>query len=516
MTGPRESTAWILPSAVADAPADLLPGDADASPEAATREDWTWLDTFDWRLERAGLRLLEVREDGRRWRELRRREDGRVLRLGEPGGCFADDIEPAALRDRLSPVMEMRALLPVVRLRVQRRLYPVRDARGKIVVRLSVCMATASDPAASDQIYPLAPRIVLEALKGYDDEARRVRDHFDEQTGLTEAETSLMDAGLRAIGREPRDYSSKIRLRLAPSMPAAEATRWILSHLLAALEANETGVREDIDSEFLHDFRVAVRRTRSALGQIKGALPPAPREHFRTEFAWLQQATGPARDLDVYLLNMPDYAACLPEEARADLEPLRAFLERRRDAAYRDLVAELDSDRYRRLLDDWHAFLERDDTGAPRGDWSTRALADQRIRKMYRRLLREGEAIGPESPNEDLHEMRKTCKKLRYLMEFFRSLYPSAEIGRLIKTLKRLQENLGDFHDLHVQREALQSFAQDMTASGEAPPATLLAMGRLVDDLERRERRTRDEFAERFDRFARRKNRRRFKRLFAA
>ena len=398
MTGKRVSTAWILPGEVAAAPTDILPDDAARSREALTREDWTWLDTFDWRLERAGLWLLEVREDGRRWRELRRRGDGRLLGLGEAGGCFADDIQPAALRDHLAPITAMRALLPMVRVSVERGLYPVRDARDKIVARLSVCTASASDPGDRDQTYPLAPRLVLEALKGYDSEARRVREHLGEQASLEEAETSLLDAGLRAIGREPRDYSSKIQLRLAPSMRAADATRRILSHLLATLEANESGVREDTDSEFLHDFRVAVRRTRSALGQIKGALPAAARDHFRAEFAWLQQATGPARDLDVYLLNMPDYAASLPAAARADLEPLRAFLARRRDGAYRDLIAELDSNRYRRLLDDWHAFLERDDEGGPRGDWSARALADQRIRKMYRRLLREGEAIGPGSP----------------------------------------------------------------------------------------------------------------------
>lgn len=512
----RESSAWILPSAIADAPADVLPDDAVGSPEALTQEDWTWLDTFDWRLEQAGWRLLEVREDGRCWRELRRRADGRVTARGPTGGHFADDIEPAALRDRLAPIMEMRALLPVVRLTVQRKLYPVRDARGKIVARLCVCTASASDPGNSEQEYPLAPRLELKALKGCKTKARRIRGHIEKQAGLTEAGSSLLEAGLHAIGREPRDYSSNIRLRLSPSMPAAEATRSILSHLLATFEANEAGVRRNTDSEFLHDFRVAVRRTRSALGQIKGALPPAARDHFREEFAWLQQATGPPRDLDVYLLHIPGYAASLPPAERAELEPLRRFLQRRRDTAYRDLIADLDSTRYRHLVDDWHAFLEQDDEGGPRGDWSTRELADQRIRKMYRRLLREGKALGPDSPDEELHEMRKTCKKLRYLMEFFRSLYPSGEIEALIKTLKRLQDNLGDSHDLNVQRVALQSFGHDMAAAGEAPPATLMAMGRLVNDLERREHRSRDEFAQRFARFAHNKNRRRLERLFAA
>ena len=44
---------------------------------------------------------------------------------------------------------------------------------------------------------------------------------------------------------------------------------------LQTLRINEDGVRKDLDSEFLHDFRVAVRRTRSALSQIKGVFPAA-------------------------------------------------------------------------------------------------------------------------------------------------------------------------------------------------------------------------------------------------
>ena len=42
---------------------------------------------------------------------------------------------------------------------------------------------------------------------------------------------------------------------------------------LDTLEANVEGTRADLDSEFLHDLRVATRRTRSALSQIKAVLP---------------------------------------------------------------------------------------------------------------------------------------------------------------------------------------------------------------------------------------------------
>ena len=44
-------------------------------------------------------------------------------------------------------------------------------------------------------------------------------------------------------------------------------------------------------------------------------------------------------------------------------------------------------------------------------------------------MLRDGGAITPASPPESLHELRKRCKELRYLLEFFGSLYDPASTG---------------------------------------------------------------------------------------
>ncbi len=65
---------------------------------------------------------------------------------------------------------------------------------------------------------------------------------------------------------------------------------------------NLPGTLEDVDSEFLHDLRVAVRRTRSLQRQFK-AIYPDRLQHFRDEFKRLQAVTGDLRDLDVYLLD---------------------------------------------------------------------------------------------------------------------------------------------------------------------------------------------------------------------
>ena len=48
-------------------------------------------------------------------------------------------------------------------------------------------------------------------------------------------------------------------------MPAGAAAAAILLRLLDTIDANVAGVLADTDTEFLHDLRVSVRRTRSAL-----------------------------------------------------------------------------------------------------------------------------------------------------------------------------------------------------------------------------------------------------------
>ena len=275
----------------------------------------------------------------------------------------------------------------------------------------------------------------------------------------------------------------------------------ILRHLLAALKANEAGLRADLDSEFLHDFRVAVRRTRSALGQVKGIFPPEVVDRFAPRFAWLGQITGPTRDLDVYLLNFDQYKASLPASIRDDLNPLYDFLQARQKQVHQAMVKALDSPDYRKLIEEWSEFLVAplpEQPSASNALLPIRELADRRIWRIYRRILKNGRAIGPDARAEALHELRKQCKKLRYLMEFFQSLYPKNRIKRLIRILKGLQDNLGDHQDFEVQEQTLKAFSREMMTSGSVPSETLLAMGILVQNLDQRRYRARDEFAGRF------------------
>jgi CHAD domain-containing protein len=203
---------------------------------------------------------------------------------------------------------------------------------------------------------------------------------------------------------------------------------------------------------------------------------------------------------------------------QADIEPLRDFLIRHQENEHRALVKALDSARYRRLIENWGRFLEQ-----PVNERSTlknaarpvMEVARERIWRIYRTAIREGDAITAESPATDLHELRKTCKKLRYLMEFFQSLFPSGAIKELIRILKTLQDNLGDFQDYEVQVSTLKTFSHQMVEEGNTPPDTLLAMGILISDLEQRQHQAREEFSGRYHDFSQPHNQAQFRKLFA-
>lgn len=312
-------------------------------------------------------------------------------------------------------------------------------------------------------------------------------------------------------------FPRAVEERVDPLWRSDAATKAILLGLLDVMEHKEAGVLQNEDTEFLHDFRIAVRRTRSALGQIKGVFPERATRIYASHFAWLGGVTSPPRDFDVYLLGFDELKAGLAEPFREGIEPLRGVLEHHSDLAHAELARQLHSHRYRSLLGGWRKFLAAPcpkRPAAPQALTPIRELADVRIWKMFRRALKEGRAIRRDTPPEHIHELRKTCKKLRYLLEFFRHFHPQEDIDKPIKQLKRLQNYLGDFQDVHARIDLLRRLSLEMRQDASVPTDSLLSLGALLASLERRQKSLREEFGDRFAPFAHARNRERFVQLF--
>ncbi|WP_240905886.1 CHAD domain-containing protein [Thiorhodococcus mannitoliphagus] len=468
--------------------------------ESAGDSEIIYYDTFDWALYSDGG-FLTQRGDMLRWTS--RRDGTACSQQLEAEPELVRDLPAGPVRARLPSGAENRRLLPMMRIQTKTRLLRMLDENEKTVVRLLLQSHSFEDPL-SGRAGSLAARLRLEGVRGYDKERELLRALIEGKLGLGESEGPLLGEALRMVGRVPGDYSSKLDLRLDGAQRADVVTKQILSTLLVTLEANIQGAIANWDSEFLHDLRVATRRTRSALSQIKAVFPEDVVGRFKGEFAWVQQVTGPVRDLDVYLLAFDDYQASLPPELRSKLEPLRDFLLAHYEREQARLAEALQSESFKTLLGSWRDFLQRpvpSSSVVPSAMQPIKAVADGRIRSMAKRVRAEGRAIRDDSHPEELHELRKRCKNLRYLMEFFRSLYPAAQIKPLIKQLKVLLDHLGAYQDLAVQAHHLEDMAEQMQAEGRATPATLLAMGALVGGMLQRQQAARDGFAEVFAAF---------------
>jgi CHAD domain-containing protein len=165
---------------------------------------------------------------------------------------------------------------------------------------------------------------------------------------------------LKLSSRKPGDYSSKMKVALTRDLSGSMAARKIFLYLLNTMKQNEEWVINDVDTEFLHDFRVSGRRTRSALSQIKDVLPPAELERFKQDFRELGQSSNRLRDLDVYLHTKDASRAMLPYDLRPGLDPFFIYLEKQREKELKGFTEVLRSDFYRQLTTDWEVFLASD------------------------------------------------------------------------------------------------------------------------------------------------------------
>lgn len=475
----------------------------------AQRVRRVWLDTDDWLLHKAGVVLEQNDSADNGLRLVLQHADGREHM--QPLNVITwpariDALAAGHVRSQIENIVGIRALLPVTAIESQHRDLQVLNADLKTVVRIAIELA----PGVQGRRLP--DQLSVSAVRGYQDQADRVIARLGTVKGISPVEVSLYEQALSAAGRAFCDDDPE-PVRLTGSMPANKAVIAVLNGFLSTVQRTHEGVLGDIDPEFLHDFRVAVRRSRSTLKLAGDVLESGPAEQLGRDLKWLGDLTSPTRDLDVYILGLPDMAAGLQSAKPADLDPFRRYLLAQRRTEFRRLVRALRSARFRHALEHWRALGVLAEPSDPGHVVGAGKLAAQRLTQAHRRVTRRGRSIGPDSAPEALHDLRKRCKELRYLLEIFRPLHDPATHRAALRDLKGLQEVLGEFQDAEVQSQAVREFAATMISTRSAPAATVLAMGELAAQLSAHQRHARTEFAASFAAFDSADSRTRFREL---
>jgi CHAD domain-containing protein len=471
-------------------------------------------DTFDWRLFNKSF-VLYKSANKLFLRKLFKNATILSAAITSPP-VFIWNFPDSELKEQLTPVLKMRALFKLAEVHSRSSAHRILDQNKKTVARL-VYEEIRSSRGKNAPV--LATHLWLQPVKGYAKPSRNLAKHLEAAGFAAGQKEDIYFKALEAAGKSPGSYSSKLKIQLDPAIRSDEATKIILRFLLQIMKINEANLEMDLDTEFLHDFRVAIRRTRSALGQIKSVFPQNATSRFKKEFAFVGKLSNQLRDLDVYLLKEDAYKAILPPVLRDDINPLFDYLRKNRSKALQKVIRGLKSRKYAQIMQDWEAFLDepqQEAAAASNADQPIITLARKRIYKQYRSIVKAGNLILKKTEDEKLHALRIECKKLRYLMEFFSSLFPRKKNNLLIAQLKNLQDNLGDFNDLCVQQDYLMDIAGELPANHRKPKKALVAVGSLVGTLDKEKQIIKDAFAKTFTNYASPPNKRAFRELFAS
>ncbi len=437
------------------------------------------LDDFDWHIYRSGQSLIHsVADDAP--------DQGRcVLIKSDKPVCEQDnlsiqpvfwhDVPSGKLQQSLKKLLGYSGLIRVLQIDEQRTVLACRDEEQKILLRLEVIKQTVSSHLGTDTTPYDRVLLRILPLRGYHKEATQVAESL-RRLRHKEAE-SLNTGELLALCKiDPEAELLPNPLPLDPQEHTESALRTATRLLLKQARRYEAGIIADTDTEYLHQYRVNVRRARSLLSLLKQALPDQEGRELRQRLANMVRPTNALRDMDVFLLQRSFYGGLLPQPFQSGLEMLFRETEQQRQQVQQELAVYLTSEDYQHDCLWVDAQLKKPaDFAAPLAPVPLHQVASSKIFKTYKRICKLGSAITETTPDEQVHDLRLDCKKLRYLLDFFAALYPQEQISRHTKALKVLQTILGDFNDYAVQQESLLG-----QVTAQTPPDQAAAIHGLV------------------------------------
>jgi CHAD domain-containing protein len=470
-----------------------------------------YYDTFDWQLHKKDLMLIKEKDIYTLIDLKNSRASGTAPLQKNKNPRFWWNFPDSNFKTKLKTITDVRAILPIIKIDFMINPLRILNKDGKTVIKILVKRGLIFN----QEKRRLETFLEIFPVKGYPKEYEKFSQYLKNQGFQRDAQETYLKA-LEKMEIVPGKYSSKIKIVLEPEMTARQAVIFIGKQLCETIKINENGIKEDIDTEFLHDFRVAIRRTRALLAQVKYIFPDNMTNFYKDEFAQLQKKSNRLRDLDVYLLEKESYLRDLPMGLQSGLNPFFIVITKERKSEYQKFVKVFRTTRYKKLIHTWENLLNNETISKTRNsDKPIIQLAKKYIYKRYNNIKRIGEIFDHATTDEQFHKLRIECKKLRYLLEFFYSLFPSTVMSNLIKQLKLLQDNLGNYNDLSVQQQELKNYLQYINLSNKKKLTTAAAIGGLVTKFCERQQKLRSSFYNIFSQFINKPNGDRFDKIFS-
>jgi len=226
-----------------------------------------------------------------------------------------------------------------------------------------------------------------------------------------------------------------------PDASAASFLRDALGLSLARLSACRA---EAATPETIHQARVATRRTRANLKDLRVVFGDGWDGDIRPELAWIGGLLGGVRDADVLATALETELEIADERVRHAGGVLLAEVRRDRDRSLDELVYGLAHPRFAALIDHLAGLIDAQPLP------SVREIDPAIVMAPAWRALRRGvRALPPEPLDAELHALRIVTKRARYAAEMFLATAgPGAR--RFVRRSGRMQDALGRHQDAVV------------------------------------------------------------------
>ncbi|MFC8779818.1 CYTH and CHAD domain-containing protein [Streptomyces nigra] len=435
--------------------------------------DATYYDTTDERLARASV-TLRRRTGGS--------DAGWHLKFPVAPGVRDEIQAPLSdtLPDDLAALVRSRVrtaqLVPVIRLRSDRDARDLVDADGRVLAEISVDAVRAERLTGGD------------GRTHWTEIEVELADDGDPAL-LDQVEKKLRKAGVRQsaspskLARALAETASKPLAAASPE-PSGTAGDHVLAYLRTqrdTIVALDPAVRQDAEDS-VHSMRVATRRTRSAFKSFGKVLDRSVTDPIADELKWLAGELGVDRDREVLNERLSAALAEVPPSLVAGpvAERLSSWAGERPGGASARLLGVLDSRRYLALLDALDGVLADPPLLKAAGKKPAKVLG-KAVRKDFGKvaaLVRQALDLEPGAERDvAIHEARKKTKRTRYAAE---AAVPALDgpAKDLVKSMKALQNLLGEHQDSVMARQTLRELAAGAHAAGHSAFTFGLLYGR--------------------------------------
>lgn len=412
---------------------------------------------FDTPLEalaRHGL-VLRLRQEGRAWVQTAKGPGrGGFERLEHEVPVDDGEGAPDIARHASHPVGKLlrKALGDATQ-----ELYPVFETDVNRLTRTVEAAGTAVEIAldrgrvrAGKRSHPVQ-EVEFELKQGSPAAATELAQSWCEEHGLWLDPLSKSALGRRLAAGKPEGEP----VQATETEQDAQAAPALLAAVLDAALQQVLGNARELAAgrggdEHIHQLRVGLRRLRTALRELKDvaglqALDPAIEPALRALFQLLGRHRDGVTLVPKLEAEMAKAGAPAMKRWQPELPDVGAAI---RDAGFQGAVLQL-------------VALVQELREVPEGNGlkAMRKSVAARLQKLQHGVERDGRKFSQLQPPER-HRVRKRLKRLRYLAELVRPLYAARDVDRFVKSLKDLQDALGEYQDAATARMLFEEHAK--------------------------------------------------------